>query len=99
MAEQIAKDRIADTMIGLGAGMAIVAPLLLLVEAAEWLVTGQWPGWSIEDGLLLFGVEKPLAFFSLTQFSLDLLVSLPLALGLYVAGQGIFIFGLGMDQD
>jgi hypothetical protein len=98
MAGQIHKDRIADMAIGFGAALATLGPIMLLVELCEWLVTGQWPGWSIENGLMFFGVEKPLAFFDATQFMLDLLVSLPLALGLYIAGQLLFSFGINFEK-
>lgn len=94
MAEQLHEDTIADAAIGGGTALAALGPLLLIVEICEWLFTGQWPGWSIEDGLIFFGVEKPLAYFSLTQFALDVAVSLPLALGVYVAGQLLFLFGV-----
>jgi hypothetical protein len=89
--------RTADVMLSLGAALAAVAPLILLIELVEWYVSGQWPGWSLEDGLLFVGVEKPLAYFSLTQFALDLLVDLPLALGLYLIGHGLFSLALRID--
>jgi hypothetical protein len=98
MARQLDADRIADTAIGAGAALAALGPLILLVEFCEWLASGQWPGWSIENGLMFFGVEKPLAFFDATQFMLDLLVSLPLALGLYIAGQLLFSFGINFEK-
>jgi hypothetical protein len=87
--------RICDAFLSLGALLAALAPILLVVEIVEWLVTGQWPGWSIENGLMFFGFERPLAHFSVTEFVLDILVSLPLALGLYAAG--LLIFKLAID--
>ncbi|MFN3945066.1 MAG: hypothetical protein ACK4K7_09070 [Allosphingosinicella sp.] len=90
-------NRTADVMLSFGAAFAGVAPIILAIEAVEWFVTGHWPGWSIEDGLLFVGVEKPLAYFNLTQFALDLLTDLPLALGLYLLGHLLFTLALRID--
>jgi hypothetical protein len=90
-------EKTADAMISAGAAMAVLGPLILLIEIVEWYATGQWPGWSLEDGLLFVGVEKPLAFFSLTQFALDLLVDIPLALAIYLVGHIVFTLALRLD--
>ncbi len=81
-------------MIGTGAALAVIAHLVALIEIAEWLINGQWPGWSLEDGLLFVGIEKPLARFDLTQFIIDIAVDLPLAIGLYLMGLAIFFAAL-----
>jgi hypothetical protein len=91
------QDRVGDAMIAVGTFLAGIAPLMLLVELVEWGATGQWPGRTIEDGLMLFGLERPLAFFDATQFVLDLVVSLPLALGLYLFGYMLFSAALRME--
>lgn len=76
----------ADWMIAAGIGLATFAPIVFLVELLEWGMTGQWPGWTVEDGLMFFGLEEPLAYFSLTQFMLDIVTDLPLAFVVYLAG-------------
>lgn len=91
----IGRERIYELLWVFGAGLAGLAPIVLLVEIAEWAMSGQWPGWSIEDGLMFVGVERPLGYFDATQFALDILVSLPLAFGLYLAG--FFLFRWSID--
>lgn len=86
-----AREVMADGLIGAGICSASVALIILFIEVVEWLVTGNWPGWSVEDGLLFIGIEQPLAHFDVVQLALDLLVDLPLAIGLYLAGIGAFI--------
>lgn len=78
-------------MIAAGLAAAGIAPIVLLIEIVEWMFTGQWPGWSVEDGLLFVGFEEPLAHFDLVQMALDILVDLPLAIGLYLAGLASFV--------
>lgn len=92
------REKFYDMMLALGAGLAGLAPIVLLVEIAEWAISGQWPGWSIEDGLMFVGVERPLAFFDTTQFLLDILVSLPLALGLYLGGYLLFRIAINAEE-
>lgn len=88
-------ETIADTMIGLAVLLGGLAPIILAIELVEWGVTGQWPGWSVEDGLMLFGLEPPLARFDLTQFALDIVTDLPLALGLQA--MGLICFSLAVN--
>lgn len=88
------KERLYEALVSLGAGLAGLAPIILLVEIVEWLASGQWPGWSVEDGLMFVGLEKPLAYFNATQFALDILVSLPLALALYALGFLMFSWAM-----
>jgi hypothetical protein len=78
-------------MIHLGLFFAALAPIILTIEFAEWLAYGEWPGWTVEDGLLFAGIEKPLAHFQVTQFLLDVATDLPLAVGLYLMGLAIFL--------
>ena len=86
-----AREVVADALIRVGIGTASVALIILAIEVVEWLVTGHWPGWSLEDGLLFIGIEQPLAYFDIVQLALDLLVDLPLAIALYLGGIGAFI--------
>ncbi len=89
------REMAAEFLIRAGLALAVLAPIVLVIEVVEWLVTGTWPGWSIEDGLLFVGIEAPLAYFDLTQFVLDLIIDLPLAIGLYVVG--LLAFRLALD--
>ena len=82
-----------------GAAFAALAPLILAIELIEWLLTGQWPGWSVEDGLLFIGMEEPLARFSVVQFALDIATDLPLAIGVYLAGLVVFYAGMHLEPD
>ncbi len=84
-------EAIVDRMIPFGLFLAALAPIILTVELAEWLAYGEWPGWTVEDGLLFAGIEKPLAHFQATQFLLDLATDLPLAVGLYLVGISVFL--------
>jgi len=81
-------------MISNGIAVSALAMLVGLIEVAEWLITGHWPGWSIEDGLLFFGVEEPLLRFDFAQLALDVLVDLPLAVAVYLLGLGIYLFAV-----
>jgi hypothetical protein len=89
--------RVADALLWIGVTFAGLGPLVILIEIVEWVVTGQWPGWSVEDGLLFIGLEEPLGRFSMTQFILDIATDLPLALGLYLGGLAIFFTALEIE--
>lgn len=84
-------ERLVDRMITLGLSLAAFAPIILAIELAEWFAYGEWPGWTVEDGLLFAGIEVPLAKFEATQFLLDIATDLPLALGIYLAGISTFL--------
>jgi hypothetical protein len=84
-------EAVVDRMIPLGLFLAALAPIIFTIELAEWLAYGEWPGWTVEDGLLFAGIEKPLARFQATQFLLDLATDLPLAIGLYLTGIAVFL--------
>ncbi|HEV2078445.1 MAG TPA: hypothetical protein VGR19_00900 [Allosphingosinicella sp.] len=84
-------EAVVDRMIPVGVFLAALAPIILTIEVAEWLAYGEWPGWTVEDGLLFAGIEKPLAHFQATQFLLDLATDLPLAVGLYLVGIAVFL--------
>ena len=92
-----ALERMTNCLIWAGISLAALAPLVLLIELIEWYVTGHWPGWSVEDGLLFVGLEEPLAHFSFVQFLLDLATDLPLAVGLYLLGLGIFLGAFNLE--
>lgn len=92
-------DRIANALVWMGISLAAIAHLILLIEVVEWFVTGQWPGWSVEDGMLFFGMEEPLAYFSIVQFALDIATDLPLAVGLYLLGLSVFFGALNLEPE
>lgn len=86
-----AREMVAEGLIRAGIGTATMALIIFLIEVVEWLATGNWRGWSVEDGLLFIGFEEPLAYFDLLQLATDLLVDLPLTFALYIAGLGAFL--------
>ena len=92
-------DTVVDFLIFSGVFVAALAPIILLIEVMEWLLLGQWPGWSVEDGLLFVGMERPLAHFNFVQFVLDIATDLPLAVGLYLGGLGIFFAALNLVPE
>lgn len=86
-------------MVYLGVSLAVLAHLVLAIELVEWLLLGQWPGWSVEDGLLFVGLERPLAHFSIVQFAADIATDLPLALGIYFGGLAFFFTALKLEPQ
>lgn len=92
-------ERLSAMLVWTGISLAAIAHLILIIEMVEWLATGQWPGWSMEDGLLFVGMEEPLAYFSIVQFLLDIATDLPLALGLYLIGLCIFFGALNLEPE
>ena len=92
-------DTLVDYLIFAGVFVAALAPIILLIEVMEWVLLGQWPGWSVEDGLLFVGIERPLAHFNFVQFVLDIATDLPLALGLYLGGLAIFFGALKLVPE
>jgi len=92
-------ERVVKAMVWTGVSLAAIAPLVLVIEVVEWFVTGQWPGWSVEDGLLFVGLEQPLAYFDAVQFLLDIATDLPLAIGLYLLGLSVFLGAFNLDES
>lgn len=92
-------DKMIDLLIFAGVFLAALAPIILGIEIMEWVLLGQWPGWSVEDGLLFVGLERPLARFSAVQFLLDIATDLPLAVGLYLGGLAIFFGALNIEPE
>lgn len=84
-------EALEDQLIGLGIFLSALAPIVLVIELVEYLAYGEWPGWTVEDGMLFAGVGKPVAHFQLTQFALDLATDLPLAVGIYLIGLSVFL--------
>lgn len=94
-----ALEGMADGLIWAGVSLAALAPIVLAIELIEFVATGQWPGWSVEDGLLFVGLEEPLAHFSAVQFLFDIATDLPLAIGLYLGGLAIFLGALNFVPE
>lgn len=94
-----AVEKISDALACLGVSLAAFAHIILLIELIEWLLLGQWPGWSVEDGLLFVGIERPLAHFNVVQFAADIATDLPLALGMYLGGLGVFFSALNLEPQ
>lgn len=92
-------EKISEAMVCLGVSLAVLAHLVFAIELIEWLLMGQWPGWSVEDGLLFVGIERPLAQFSIVQFAADIATDLPLALGIYLGGLGLFYAALKLEPQ
>ncbi|WP_106638558.1 hypothetical protein [Allosphingosinicella vermicomposti] len=92
-------DRVTNILVWAGISLAAIAHLILIIEIVEWFATGQWPGWSVEDGMLFVGIEEPLAYFNVVQFALDIATDLPLAVGLYFFGLSIFFSALNLEPE
>lgn len=92
-------DRLSNALVWAGISLAAIAHIILIIEIVEWFVTGQWPGWSVEDGMLFVGFEEPLAYFNIVQFALDIATDLPLAFGLYLFGLSIFFSALNLEPE
>jgi len=92
-------ERITNFLISAGVSLVAMAPIVLLIEIAEWFLTGQWPGWSVEDGLLFVGLDEPLAYFDTVQFLLDIATDLPLAAGLYLLGLSLFLGAFNIERE
>lgn len=74
-----------------------LAPLVLLIEAFEWLTGSEWPRHTIADGLALFGVIRDLPE-SETQRLLDLIMAIPLSISLFVVGFLLLMSGIRLGN-
>jgi len=83
----------AEVLISAGLVAALMAPGIFLIEFWEWTTGGEWPGWSVEDGLSLFGVDRGEQAESSVQRLTDVLLALPLAITLFVTGVLAFLTG------
>jgi hypothetical protein len=84
----------AEVLISFGLVAALIAPGILLIECWEWVTGGEWPGWSVEDGLGLFGVDRGEGVENSGQRLTDVLLALPLTFTLFVTGILAFLSGL-----
>lgn len=88
----------AEAMIALGILAISVAPVVLAIELGEWLTSQEWPGWSVEDGLGLFGIERGETAETSAQRWLDVVLAVPLTLALFMVGVNLLIGGFKLGE-
>lgn len=88
----------AEALISFGLVAALAAPGILLIEFWEWATGGEWPGWSVEDGLSLFGIDRGERAENSSQRLTDVLLALPLTFALFVTGVLAFLSGLRLGD-
>jgi hypothetical protein len=89
---------LAEIMIILGVLATAVAPMVLAIEIGEWLSSSEWPGWSVEDGLGLFGIERGEIAETPAQRLLDVLMAIPLTVAVFMIGINLFLGGLKLGD-
>ena len=82
---------------------AIAAPIVLVIEVAEWATSTEWPGLTLADGLSLFGIEHEVAETEDRRWT-DMALAFPLTLSLFFLGVFTFLLGInigdwGIDRD
>lgn len=85
----------AQGLIVFGLMAVMLAPAILVIEIWEWARQGEWPGWSVEDGLGLFGIERGERSETAHQRLADVLIALPLTIALFVTGSLAILSGWG----
>ncbi len=90
-------DAIAHFLMVGGLIAACVAPLVLGIECYEWLTSREWPGLTVADGLSLFGLERAGAETE-PQRLVDLLLAVPLTIGLFCVGLFMFLTGVNLGN-
>ena len=76
---------------------ATIAPLVLIVELAEWVMRSEWPGLTVADGLSLFGIHRHAPETDAQRLA-DLLLAVPLSGALFVAGILMFLTGVNVGD-
>jgi hypothetical protein len=89
---------LVEVMIVLGVLATAIAPVVLAIEIGEWLLSREWPGWSVEDGLGLFGIERGETAETPAQRLLDVVMAIPLTLALFMIGINLFLGGLKLGD-
>ena len=87
-------DRLAEVLIMAGVVLSATAPFVLAIEISEWLTNMEWPGWSVEDGLGLFGIDRGETPETAAQQLVDVLMAVPLTLALFLTGVAMFMLGI-----
>jgi hypothetical protein len=93
-----ARQLAAEALISFGLVASLFAPGILLIEFWEWTTGGEWPGWSVEDGLSLFGIDRGERAENSTQRLTDVLLALPLTFALFLTGVLAFLSGLRLGD-
>jgi prepilin signal peptidase PulO-like enzyme (type II secretory pathway) len=94
----LARQMTAEILISFGLVAALAAPAVLLIEFWELATGGEWPGWSVEDGLSLFGIDRAAVVESGAQRLTDVLQALPLTFTLFVTGVLALLSGLRLGH-
>jgi hypothetical protein len=89
---------VAEAMIAIGILAMSIAPIVLTIEVGEWLSNQEWPGWSVEDGLGLFGIERGETAETAYQRWLDVLMAVPLTLALFMIGANLLLGGFKLGE-
>ncbi|NWK95349.1 hypothetical protein DM806_06655 [Sphingobium lactosutens] len=90
----LARQLLAEAMIVIGLACMLIAPPILAIEVGEWLFQREWGGRSVEDGLALFGIDRPGTVESPTDRIVDVLLALPLTMTLFLTGLLILLAGV-----
>lgn len=88
----------AEALVSVGLVAALAAPGILLIEFWEWRTGGEWPGWSVEDGLSLFGIDRGERAENSAQRLTDVLLALPLTFALFMTGVLAFLSGVRLGD-
>ena len=59
--------------------------MIAVIECVEWLTGSEWPGLTVADGLVLFGVGHAAAESASERF-VDMVLAIPLSLALFFVG-------------
>ncbi len=76
---------------------AVAAPLILFIEAFEWLFSREWPGMTLADGLSLFGIYHEVPETA-AQRAIDVAMAAPLAVALFLTGMSMFLVGINFGS-
>lgn len=90
--------RVATSLLMLaGLAAAMAAPLILFIEAHEWLFSREWPGLTLADGLALFGIEHEIPETD-SQRAVDVAMAAPLSVALFLTGVSMFLTGASLGS-
>ncbi|HUD93127.1 sulfotransferase domain-containing protein [Sphingobium sp.] len=91
---------LAEALVVFGLAAMLIAPPILAIEVGEWLFQREWEwgGRSVEDGLALFGIDRPGTIETPTDRIVDVLLALPLTMTLFMTGLMILLVGVHMGD-
>jgi hypothetical protein len=90
-------DLVAALLMAAGIVAAAIAPLILFIEAFEWMTRSEWPGLTLADGLSLFGIAHSGAETESRRLA-DLLLAAPLTVALFGTGVCTFLLGASLGR-